>query len=80
MKSMKNFKYMPANIGLICECTDASRKASLSKQLKFERIFFSILYKVIAKWSCSQSRNESFKCWKYCHKKLSVPMALGDKC
>ena len=38
---MKNFKCMPAITGLIYECTDASWKASLLKQLKVEKIFFS---------------------------------------
>ena len=35
----ENLKYMPTIIGLVYKCTDASWKA-LSKQLKFERIFF----------------------------------------
>ena len=34
---------MPAIIGLTYDCTDASWKASLSKQLKFERICFPSL-------------------------------------
>ena len=36
----EKLKYMPAIIELTYEYTDASWKASLSKQLKFERIFF----------------------------------------
>ena len=43
MKSLEklvNFKYIPAIIGLIYECADASWKVSLSKELKIERIFF----------------------------------------
>ena len=50
---MKNFKCMAAIIGLIYECTDASWKASLLKQLKVEKIFSSSLYIVITKWNLS---------------------------
>ena len=55
-------------------------KASLSKQLKFERIFVSSSNIVITKWNCSKSRSNSFYIWKYCHKKVTVPMALVNKC
>ena len=40
---------MPAIIGLIYECTDASWKASLWKELKFKRKVFSSLHVVITK-------------------------------
>ena len=59
MKSLKNlvsFKNMLTMIGLIYICAGAGRKAYLSKELKFERIFFPSFLVAITILNCLYSR------------------------
>ena len=76
MKSLKNFKYLPAIIRVYrCQL-----KSFSIKTIKILKNIFSSLRIVITKRSCLKSISKSLYRWNYCDKKVTVPMALGHKC